>query len=169
MHRGTGQPARVAEIQRQVEVEHFCYRLRDRVVNLADSFDILRQHQRLMGDVQTRHGQRYAGFEYHFGGFRVDENIKFRHRGGVAGVHAAAHKDDTLDVALQLRVLSQQQGDIGHWTGNHQGDGLRAAAQQAGDQFDGALFYRLDGGRWQMGIAHAGFAMHIVGNHQLTH
>ncbi|MNH35704.1 hypothetical protein D3C79_964140 [compost metagenome] len=107
MHRGTRQPAWVAEVQRQIEIEHLCDRLRHRVVNLANTLDILRQHQCLMGNVQPGHGQRHAGLQHYFCGFRIDKDIEFRHRRGVAGIHATAHKYNTLDVAFQLGMLGQ--------------------------------------------------------------
>ncbi|MNH40957.1 hypothetical protein D3C79_1023580 [compost metagenome] len=97
----------MAEVQRQIEIEHLCDRLRHRIVNLADTFDILGQHQCLMGDVQPGHGQWHAGFQYDFCGFGIDKDIEFRRRRGVAGIHSAAHKYDAIDVAFQLGMLGQ--------------------------------------------------------------
>ncbi len=159
----------MAEVQRQVKIEHLCDRLRDRIVYLANALDILRQHQRLMGDVQPGHGQRHAGFQHHFGGFGIDEDVELCDRRGIAGVHAAAHKYDALDAAFQLGMLGQQQGDVGHRAGHHQGHWLRAGAQQVGDQLDGAAGIGFDGRRRQVGVAHAGFAVNIVGDYQFAH
>ncbi|MNP45267.1 hypothetical protein D3C76_1391770 [compost metagenome] len=111
-----------------MEVEHFGHRLRHRVVYLADAFDILWQHQRLVSHVQPCHGQRHAGFQHHFGGFGIDIDVELCHRGGVAGIHTSPHKHDAFNITFQLWVLGQQQRDIGHGAGDHQRDRLRTAA-----------------------------------------
>ena len=67
----------------------------------------------LLRHLQPAHDLFHRAAENGLGRFRVGVDVEFRRRGAVAAGGRATHEDDAAQVAGQLRVLAQGDGDVG--------------------------------------------------------
>ena len=89
------------------------YDLRRLVSHSADPRKIIRPYDRLLGHIQTAHGDRDPGMEHGPGRFRIFHNIELRRRLPVSVRNAAAHQRDPANLLLYLRMDHQKLSHIG--------------------------------------------------------
>ncbi|MNE53721.1 hypothetical protein D3C80_1484630 [compost metagenome] len=73
-----------------------------------------------MGQIQPDHGQRPLFIEHDVRGFRIDLDIKFRHRAPVAHVVATAHQHHFFHSFGNAWFFAHRHGDVGQAAGRNQ-------------------------------------------------
>ena len=68
--------------------------------------------QRLMGEVETHHGDVPVGPKDDVGGLGVGVHVELSSGRHIASCVASAHRDDGLDPIDDARLLADRQGDL---------------------------------------------------------
>lgn len=71
----------------------------------------------LMGDIETCHDDLDVGVEDDGSRFGVVEDVELGERPSVsANTSSSAHEHDLLDTSNEMRVASNEEPHVGHWT-----------------------------------------------------
>ncbi|MPM29783.1 hypothetical protein SDC9_76324 [bioreactor metagenome] len=142
------------------KIQPFGNHLGNGIPQRADTFEILREHQRALGNVQPSHCNRHPAAKHDIRRLGINQDVKLRRRRPVAKLDAAAHEINMPDLGLQMRVEQHQRRDVGQRPGWNQHNGLFALLQNLRHQHAGVLRDRLILRLRQGGTVEAGVAVH---------
>ena len=144
-----------------VAAQHVADHVGDLAAGGEQPWQVRAAHQRTMRDVEPDHRDRHTEVEHLRRGVRVVVDVELRRGGGVAQValRTAAHDDEPLHLARRLRVLVDEQRDVGERPDRDDRDRFRAGLDEAHEQRERRL-ERARGLR-QLVSAEAVVAVHV--------
>ena len=140
------------------------------VPQLAEGGDARAARQHGVAQVERHHGDRHPRAENDVGGVRIDIDVEFGRRRGVAALEeAAAHQHDFPDARGDVGRAGERGGDVGERPQRAQRHRLRGvAADGFDDEIHPVLRLRRDLRVWQGGAIEPGLAVHIFGGDEFA-